>query len=164
MTSCAACRGGPGCSMVWTCCLCPAQGWSPGSLVGSHPFMPGVQQVPCLRYLVQLPISYRNSQLLSSGTSPGTGEGLVRDFNLAQIIGLRWNLLPISFRWPIQIVGAWFCTSTTGHSAAWGWARLPGTADPSAIGFLICVCTWWVVRHDNLLQQLMKLRQMISSN
>lgn len=60
--------------------------------------MPGMQQVPCLRYLVQLPISYRNSQLLSSVKLPGIDKGLVRDFNLAQIIGLRWNLLPISFR------------------------------------------------------------------
>lgn len=162
MTSCAACRGGPGCSIVWTCCLCPAQGGdgAQGLLAGSHSFMPGMQQVPCLRYLVQLPISYRNSQLLSSVKLPGIDKGLVRDFNLAQIIGLRWNLLPISFR--LANTNTWSlilhkCNRPQCHmelirAASHCWS------------ILICVCTWWVVRDDNLLQPLIKLRQMIYSN
>lgn len=149
-------------SIVWTCWLCPAQGWdgAQGFLAGSHPFMPGMQQVPCLRYLVQLPISCRNSQLLSSVKLPGIDEGLVRDLYLAQIIGLIWNLLPISFR-----LANTNTSSLILHKHNRPQCHMELIMAPSHCwSILICVCTWRVVRHDNLLQQLVKLGQMIYSN
>lgn len=139
----------------------PGLGWSSGISCWFTPFHAWQAAGPVFALPVQLPISYRNSQLLFSIKSPGIDEGLVRDFNLAQIIGLNWNLLPVSFR--LANTNS-FCTSTTGHSATWSWSGLLATAVPSAIGFLICVCKRWVLRANNLLQQLLKLRQIIYSS
>lgn len=63
----------------WRDQLCSLQRWGPaarvqpqgcdgaqGFLAGSQAFAHGVQQVLCLHYLMQLPMSYTNPRLLSS--------------------------------------------------------------------------------------------------
>lgn len=159
MTSCAACRGGLHCVDLLAVSS-PRLGWSPGISCWFTPFHAWHAAGPMLALLGAASHQLQKLQLLSSVKLPGIDEGLVRDLYLAQIIGLIWNLLPISFR-----LANTNTSSLILHKHNRPQCHMELIMAPSHCwSILICVCTWRVVRHDNLLQQLVKLRQMIYSN
>lgn len=76
----------------------PGLGWSPGISCWFTPFHAWCAAGPVLVLPCAPSHQLQKLPALSSVKSPGIDEGLVKDFNLAQIIGLSWNLLPVSFR------------------------------------------------------------------